>query len=457
MFKNQYRFIVVLILLYFLFSKGYSQVKSFPTAEGFGRFAWGGRGGKVIEVTNLNDSGKGSFREAVNETGARTVVFRVSGTITLKSKLFIQEDSLTIAGQTAPGDGICIKRYPINVNANQVIIRYLRIRLGDEVKQEEDAISIIGQSNVMIDHCSFSWGNDEVATMRDNVNTTMQWCIISESLNHSWHHKGDHGYGGIWGGMGATFHHNLLAHHSSRNPRFNGSRYHKRPEREVVDFRNNVTYNWGFNSAYGGEGGKHNIINNYYKAGPGTLQDSLQYRIVEPWDGTSHWYVDGNFVFGFPAISQNNWAGGIQGKFIDNVLVSEPFPAPEIQFETAQDAMVSVLDKAGATFPKRDAVDTRIVHEVKTGTAPHNGIWGINKGIIDSQRAVGGWPVLESQKPSVDTDHDGMPDKWEKMHDLDPKNPDDKNLDCNGDGYTNLEKYLNALTNEYVGSAQNKE
>ncbi|HPY01290.1 MAG TPA: pectate lyase, partial [Candidatus Marinimicrobia bacterium] len=297
---NHTDFYLILFLGLFIVcqSTAFAQQLAFPGAEGFSRFTSGGRSGKVIAVTNLNDKGPGSLRSAIETNGARTIVFRVSGTIALKSELTIQNGNLTIAGQTAPGDGICIRNYPLIIGADNVIIRYLRVRLGDECKVEGDAISAIFQKNIIIDHCSFSWGTDEVASIRDNVNSTVQWCIISESLTHSIHHKGDHGYGGIWGGQGATFHHNLIAHNSSRNPRFNGSRYSHKPEAEYVDFCNNVIFNWGFNSAYGGEGGHQNIIANYYKAGPASKCPD---RIVEPWDSTGQWYVAENFVFGFPA------------------------------------------------------------------------------------------------------------------------------------------------------------
>jgi pectate lyase len=423
------------------------QQLAFPEAEGFGRFASGGRGGKVITVTNLNDSGAGSLRAAIAAEGARTIVFQISGTIALQSELRIENDDITIAGQTAPGDGICLKEYPLIVAADNVIIRYLRLRLGDEKKLEADAISCIGQKNIIVDHCSMSWGIDEVASFYDNENATVQWCLISESLNHSYHSKGNHGYGGIWGGKGASFHHNLLAHHSSRNPRFNGSRTHGKPDKEVVDFRNNVIYNWGENSSYGGEAGRQNVIANYYKYGPATR--TTKDRIVEPSDAKGKWYVADNFVFGFPEITANNWTGGVQGKFVKQGRVDSPHPSASVMTHTAEQAYELVLANAGAVLPKRDAVDVRIVEEVKNGTATYRGTWGAGTGIIDSQADVGGWPTLHSAPAPKDDDHDGMADEWERAHGLDPINPEDRNGDFNGDGYTNLEKYLNSLAEKF--------
>lgn len=422
-----------------------AQQVAFPGAEGFGRFTSGGRGGKVIKVTNLNDSGAGSLREAIGTSGERTIVFTLSGTIALKSELVIKEGNLTIAGQTAPGDGICIRDYPVIVDADNVIIRFLRFRLGDVYKLQADAFSVMFHKNIIIDHCSFSWGIDEVATIRDNENSTVQWCIISESLAHSFHKKGDHGYGGIWGGMGASFHHNLLAHHSSRTPRFNGSRYHGKPEKELVDFRNNVIYNWGFNSAYGGEGGKYNIIANYYKYGPASRHRN---RIVEPWDGSGKWFIADNFVYGFPDVTKDNWAGGVQGEFRDQVIrANAPYPTSPVTTQTAEDAYQLVLSSAGAFLPQRDAVDKRIVEEVKSGTAS----FGKNgDGIIDSQVEVGGWPELRTYNVPIDSDNDGMPDEWERNNNLNPADPSDQSEDSNGDGYTNLEDYLNFLADGFT-------
>ncbi|MBN1780562.1 T9SS type A sorting domain-containing protein [bacterium] len=438
---------LVILCLFAAGSPGFlfSQQPAFPGAEGFGRFTTGGRGGQVIEVTNLNDSGSGSFRSAVQTYGTRTIVFRVSGTIELKSSLNIEYGNITIAGQTAPGDGICIKGYPVTVGASNVIIRYLRFRPGDETKTEADALSGTNRRDIMIDHCSMSWGNDEVASFYDNVNFTMQWCIISESLYSSYHYKGNHGYGGIWGGMGASFHHNLLAHHSSRNPRFQGSRYNSTPETEQVDHRNNVIFNWGGNSAYGGESGNQNLIANYYKSGPATSGGSVRYRIVECSDEHGHWYVADNYVDGYPDITGNNWGGGVQGFNSVKVKLVEPIQSAPVLTHDAEDAYVLVLENAGATAPVRDPVDTRIINEVRTGTVTYGGVYGAGKGIIDSQTEVGGWPELNTYDIPVDEDHDGMADAWETGQGLDSTDPEDHRGDIDSDGYTNLENYINGL------------
>jgi hypothetical protein len=287
----------------------------------------------------------------------------------------------------------------------------------------------------MIDHCSISWGIDEVLTVRDNQNATVQWCIISESLNDSYHSKGEHGYGGIWGGLGASFHHNLIAHHTSRTPRFNGSRYNGKSDEELVDFRNNVIYNWGFNGAYGGEGGRYNVVANYYKPGPASKPKR---RIVQPWDETARWFVSGNLVFGAPEVSQNNWLG-VEGKDVSPVMSDSGHPVAPVTTQGAETAYELVLALAGAVLPKRDAVDTRIVNEVRAGAATYG------DSIIDSQQQVGGWPESLTYDVPVDSDEDGMPDSWESSHGLDPNNGQDNSSDSDNDGYTNIEEYLNEI------------
>lgn len=414
---------------------------AFPGAEGFGKFAVGGRGGQVIEVTNLNDSGPGSFRAACDATGPRTVVFRLSGTIALEKRITIRNPYITIAGQTAPGDGICIRDHKVTFDTEHVIIRYLRFRPGDTKGAEQDGFGGNG-NHAIIDHCSVSWGIDETLSINKASNFTVQWCMATESLYDSIHHKGKHGYGGLWGGPGGSWHHNILAHHSSRNPRVSGN-----AESGLMDFRNNVIYNWGFNSAYGGELWPRNWVNNYYKYGPAT-RESVRRRIFVQKDARGRMFAEGNYVWGFPEISADNWNGGIdideQGDAtISSLRVLTPYSVAPVTTESAESAFESVLRNAGASL-NRDRVDQRIVNEIRSGSAEFGKSWGGGgKGIIDSQSDVGGWPDLTSSSPPVDADHDGMADEWETFRGLDPANPLDGTLIT--DGYTNLEIYLNSL------------
>lgn len=435
---------------------------AFPTAEGYGKYTRGGRGGAVYEVTNLNDHGPGSLREAIEAEGPRTVVFRVSGTIDLERPLTIRHPYITIAGQTAPGDGICLKRHPLNIGADEVIIRYIRVRLGDETGHDTDAISGRGHKNIILDHVSASWSIDETLSIYMCENVTIQWCMITESLFGSNHVKGTHGFGGIWGNNYSTYHHNLIAHHSSRNPRFaSGGGFN--------DYRNNVLYNWGYNSCYGGEklvkGQPHgsfdiNMVGNYYKPGPATQSGKVSYRIASPSnrgeEDYGSWYVEGNVVEGYPEVTTNNWAGGVQTseEMLAKVRRHEPWPAMPIREESPADAYEAVLSHAGASLPVRDAVDSRIIEEVRGGYATYEGKTykeqkrqpelSKKSGIIDSPNDVGGWPVLNSLPAPADSDHDGMPDEWEKAQKLNPNDPDDRNL-TDKDGWTNLERYLNGL------------
>lgn len=438
---------------------------AFPSAEGYGKFTVGGRGGKVYAVTNLNDSGEGSLRAAVEAEGPRTVVFHVSGTIGLESPLRIKHPYITIAGQTAPGDGICIKGHPISIGADEVIIRYIRVRVGDISGREYDGLSASRHlKNIILDHVSVSWSIDETLSIYHCKNVTIQWCMITESLSGSNHSKGMHGFGGIWGSEYATYHHNLIAHHSSRNPRFTGASGYN-------DYRNNVIYNWGFNSCYGGEntdkhGNGHtdiNMVANYYKAGPATAPGSAQYRIANPSYKViklGKWFIDKNYVEGYPDITADNWNGGVQipdMTKLNDIRLMEPWPAMPINEHSAEEAYRHVLLRAGATLPKRDAVDTRIMKEVEGGYATYEGttyklkreVADASKicGIIDSQNDVGGWPELKSGEAPLDSDGDGLPDSWEEHEALDPHNPAD-GAEVSADGYTNLEIYLNFLAGE---------
>lgn len=411
---------------------------AFPGAEGFGKYASGGREGKVYVVTNLNDDGPGSLREAVKKSETRTIVFAVSGNIDLQSPLNITKGNLTIAGQSAPGDGICIRNYPVNIQANNIIIRFMRFRLGDIAKIEADAFGgTRHNSDIIIDHCSISWATDECASFYRNRNFTLQWCIISESLNSSVHEKGEHGYGGIWGGVGASFHHNILAHHTSRLPRFSGSASTRNAPDELVDFRNNVIYNWMNNSTYGGERGRYNVVNNYYKPGPATK--SKNGWMVNPSSPFGRFYIHGNTLEGNPEASADNWNGGVKVAYPDSVKASNPFVVEAIAEQSAEQAYKQVLQFAGASL-KRDAVDTRIVKEISTGTASKG---KAKNGIIDSQAEVGGWPVLKSEQAPKDADGDGMPDAWEIKNKLNPNDSADANLKTLAQPYTNLEHYLN--------------
>lgn len=442
-----FKSVLLLILLYSNNNAHKNIAPAFPGAEGFGKYTTGGRGGDVYIVSTLDDNGPGSLREALEAKGKRTVVFSVSGNIELESRLLVKNGDLTVAGQSAPGDGITIRNHPLILNSNNIIVRYIRVRVGDKSKREYDAFSGTKMKDIIIDHCSISWGNDEVASFYDNENFTMQWCIISEALHNSYHSSGGaHGYGGIFGGMKATFHHNLMAHHFARLPRFNGARYHKQPEKEIVDFRNNVLYNWVNYTSHGGEEGNHSIINNYYKHGPAT-QKEHRYRMLRTMQPAGKFYISGNHIYGDKDGSRDNWLGGnwkgpIRGESLANARADKPFPLSEVTQDSAEEAFEKVLASAGASF-RRDSIDKRIVEEVRTGTAT----FGKN-GIIDSQNDVGGWPILESKPAPKDTDQDGIPDEWEIKNGLDPNNPNDSKNIQPGTFYTYLEIYLEELLSE---------
>ncbi|HEY0067359.1 MAG TPA: pectate lyase [Flavisolibacter sp.] len=438
---------------------------AFPGAEGYGKYTTGGRGGKVVVVTNLDDDGPGSLRAALKSKQPKIVVFAVSGTIHLLSKLNISANT-TIAGQTAPGDGICIADHPVSLNGDNIIIRYLRIRMGDRHQNRtqvhgsghDDALSGQGRKHIIIDHCSLSWSTDEVFSVYGGDSTTLQWNIISEPLNYSYHFEtGDkdfenHGYGGIWGGRHLSAHHNLFAHCLSRNPRFGGIRTH--PE-EMVDFRNNVIYNWGDNSVYGGEGGRYNLVGNYYKSGPVTKK-SVQSRIVNPSKTNDidygRFFVEGNFVDGFPEVTGNNLLGVHMNK--DEVLqprdvvVAQPFTADGVRTQTAERAFKDVMEYGGASLPVRDTLDARILNDVKNRKGRLIDVQGGYPHGTPYEQTANAWPALKSTPAPADSDSDGMPDDWEKKNGLNPADASDAAGLKLHRFYTNIEVYINSLTDK---------
>jgi pectate lyase/predicted small lipoprotein YifL len=424
---------------------------AFPGAEGGGMYTTGGRGGAVFVVTSLEDGvSEGTLRYAVGQSGARTIVFAVAGTIYLNSELKISNGDLTIAGQSAPGGGITLANYPITINAENIIIRFLRFRMGDQKAVEGDAIWGRRHADIILDHCSMSWSTDECASFYDNENFTMQWCLIAESLNESVHGKGAHGYGGLWGGYNATFHHNLLAHHKSRNPRFYGVR--DGIVRERAEMVNNVIYNWGSNSSYGGEAGEYNIVNNYYKAGPATK--SNRDRIFEAYYEESYgkFFLSGNYVDGYPSVTNDNWLGFDlkSGGDKSTLVAASRFDIIEVNYTSAEEAYTDVLEHVGASL-SRDVIDERIVGEVTNGDATYGGTYGESVGIIDTQATVGGWPDLDAGTAPVDSDKDGMSDEWESQNSLNPNDATDAAGNDIDESYTNLEMYLNEIIANTIG------
>lgn len=470
------------------------EAPAFPGAEGYGRYTIGGRynpnyGHTVYHVTNLNDSGEGSLRSAMATSGRRIVVFDVSGTIHLKSELKVNSDYITVLGQTAHGDGICVADYPVTISANNVIIRYMRFRLGDigsKAKHDADpnfeGYDAFGggknKSNIVIDHCSISWSTDECCSFYGNTYFTMQYCIISESLKKSVHAKGSHGYGGIWGGQSASFHHNLIIHHDSRNPRFDHD--YVSTLKGPVDYVNNVLYNWGGNSAYGGESGQNstpkyiNMVNNYYKPGPATkwttrlLNPTTQCGNCNTVDKTKvvpgQFYINGNYMYGSSEVTNDN----LCDKAIDpdaNVTYATwkaKYAATErelssdydfdqynvISTHKAEDAFVKVLKYAGASY-KRDDLDKRLRWEALKGITYFHGSNGSENGMIDSQVDVGGWPELEDTGALTDTDNDGIPDEWETAHGLNVGTNNARTFILDKRGYySDLEVYANYLVQD---------
>ena len=454
------------------------KARAFPGAEGGGMYTTGGRGGKVLHVTSLEDtSSQGTLRWAVTQNYPRIIVFDVAGVIELKSTLNINRNDVTIAGQTAPGDGICLKNYRVAINASNVIIRYIRCRMGDEKKTEDDAMNIMthenGQfKNIIIDHCSLSWSTDECASFYGMNDFSFQWNIVSESLRNSVHGKGAHGYGGIWGGENASYHHNLLAHHDSRNPRIDHD--YVSTQKGPVSLVNNVIYNWGSNSCYGGESAnntntykQYNVINNYYKPGPATGSGRIWF--IDPTKSCSncsklgtgdivpgHFYMTGNVMEGNSAMSEDNWKGTTASEDLVKVIrASAPFTYSKnpcsISIQPAADAFTSVVAYAGASY-SRDNVDKRVCSETKYGTFTYTGSNGSRNGLIDTQSDVGGWPSYKYESRDKDSDSDGMPDWFEDAAGLDKSKSSDGpayGLDPKS-RYTNLEMYLHYLVRETI-------
>ena len=489
-------------------------VPAFPGAEGHGRYVTGGRGGKIVHVTNLNNSGTGSLRAAVSGNDKKIVVFDVSGIIALSAELIIG-DNTTIAGQTAPNPGITVRYFTMRPGNNN-IIRFIRFRRGEEknVNDGADATWQRNKNNIIFDHCSFSWSIDEIASFYDNRSFTMQWCTLGEALANPGHTKGEHSYGGIWGGKGASFHHNFLCHMQNRAPRFCGARYawegddktkYANPiQAEIVDFRNCVMYNWGNgNGCYGGTGGGQiNIVNNYYKAGPGTANKTRVTQVSvanssnaedSPYMGyASRYYINGNYVAAAKVPQNYDWKGVIfdsglttidgercipddkhlygdnvtyyknsTGKDFVRVKMDSPVEKGTVTTHSAEAAYEKVLSYCGASL-YRDNVDARYMEEAANGTTTYIGSatkTGDGKtvvhraGIIDYVKDQGEY-VLEtgSREAGFDSDNDGMADAWETANGLNPNDASDAKtytLDSKG-WYTNLEVYCNALVEDIM-------
>ena len=457
-----------------------AQIPSFPGAMGGGAFSFGGRGGKVITVTNLNDRGPGSLREACEQGGARIVVFNVSGIIRIKTPIIVRAPYITIAGQTAPGDGVCLAGESFWVNTHDVVVRHMRFRRGETwVGRRDDSFGGNPVGNIMLDHCSCTFGLDENISFYRHmfnpgkgyndlklptVNVTIQNTISAKSLDTY-----NHAFGSTLGGENCSFMRNLWASNAGRNPSigWNG----------IFNFANNVIYNWVHRSVDGGDyTALYNIINNYYKPGPLTPKDTpVGHRIVKPESGRSKLgyyvfgrvYCNGNIMEGNETVTKDNWAGGVQVEeqpntdgYTADMKWNEPFPMPSFPIMSAQEAYNFVMENVGANIPKRDIIDQRIIEEVKTGKAYYKE--GLDpesfyqfkyrrlpkdsykKGVITDIKQVGGYPEYKG-KAYKDSDNDGMPDAWEKANGLNPNDPSDANKDCTGDGYTNIEKYINGI------------
>jgi hypothetical protein len=440
------------------------QPVAFPTAEGYGRLATGGRGGRVIHVTNLNDAGPGSLRDAVEQSGPRTVVFDVSGLITLESRLIIRptNSNLTIAGQTAPSKGICLRKYNFGMlGATNVIVRYLRVRPGNISGTTLDGMGMASANDCIIDHCSISWTLDEAFSSRSAHNITLQHTLISEALNAAGHKKyppgTQHGYAASIGGDVGSFHHNLLADNEGRNWSMAGG-LNKRPATYAgrLDLRNNVVFNWKSRAT---DGGAHevNFVGNYYQPGPATKFFYALNAQYGGFPGSQQYYFAGNVMpghFGLTNQAAGREATTERGGNLPadySPWVDKEFFPSFVKTQTAEQAYTNVLADVGCNFPALDDHDQRIIAEVRSGKVNFKGSKTGLPGLPDSQDDVGGWenyPEIH-RAADWDTDGDGIPDAWEKSHGLNPNDPSDANKDLNGDGYTNLEKYLNSLVGEY--------
>jgi hypothetical protein len=456
---------------------------AFPTAEGYGRFARGGRGGRIIEVTNLQDydEGKGdavipgSLRAAVEAEGPRTIIFRVSGLIHLKKPCAVHNPYCTIAGQTAPGDGICLADYGAGAyGTHDVIIRYVRFRIGDGANKAMDGAGLGSCDDCIMDHCSISWSSDEGTSSRGAKNITFQRNIVAEALHHGPHYRASdrtkletHAFAGSISGNIGSYHHNLLADCTDRNWSLAGGLNQSGKYAGYLDIRNNVVYNWTARTTDGGVKAL-NYVNNYYKphAPNPFVKWLLKLDPINPAWGTESYYMTGNVLEGFVNES-NNWSAFQNGPAVEKqVRVDHELYPSYVKTQTAREAYTNVLENVGANFPKSDAIDLHIIKDARDGTAEYQGTRGPTygdrpspnfAGMIDTQTddksAAGSpnfpWPEYKTYNVPADADHDGMPDDWEKAHDLNPNDASDANRDSNGDGYTNLEKYLNSLVGEY--------